>query len=117
MNSALDIIQRYKGTVETELEKYLPRTGVPSEFYKSVWELLDRGGKRFRPVLVFLAAECVGGDKEAAIGAAAAVELLHNMTLIHDDIEDQSELKTRKALHPQNLRDSCVNKRRRCDAD
>src|SRR5208337_3313762 len=96
MTSALDVIQRYKGTVETELEKYLPRTGEPSEFYKSVWELLDRGGKRFRPVLVFLAAECVGGDKEAAIGAAAAVELLHNMTLVHDDIEDQSELRRGK---------------------
>jgi len=100
MTSALDVIERYKGTVERELEKYLPRTGEPSEFYKSVWELLDRGGKRFRPVLVFLAAECVGGEKESAIGAAAAVELLHNMTLIHDDIEDQSELRRGKpCLH------------------
>jgi len=96
MTSALDVIQRYKGTVETEIERYLPRTGEPPEFYNSIWELLDRGGKRFRPVLVFLAAECVGGDKEAAIGAAAAVELLHNMTLIHDDIEDQSELRRGK---------------------
>jgi geranylgeranyl diphosphate synthase type I len=96
MTSALDVIQRYKGTVETELEKYLPRTGEPPEFYNSVWELIDRGGKRFRPVLVFLAAECVGGNKEEAIGAAAAVELLHNMTLIHDDIEDQSELRRGK---------------------
>jgi len=96
MTSALDVIQRYKGMVETELEKYLPRTGEPPDFYKAVWELLDRGGKRFRPVLVFLAAECVGGNKESAIGAAAAVELLHNMTLIHDDIEDQSELRRGK---------------------
>ena len=96
MSSALDIIQRYRGIVETELEKYLPRTGEPAEFYNSVWELIDRGGKRFRPVLVFLAAECVGGDRESAVGAAAAVELLHNMTLIHDDIEDQSELRRGK---------------------
>jgi len=100
MTSALDVIQHYKGTVEAELEKYLPRTGEPSEFYNSIWELLDRGGKRFRPVLVFLAAEAVGGDKKAAIGAAAAVELLHNMTLIHDDIEDKSELRRGKpCLH------------------
>ena len=96
MTSALDVIQRYKGTVETELERYLPRSGEPSEFYDAIWELVDRGGKRFRPVLVFLAAESVGGNKEAAIGAAAAVELLHNMTLIHDDIEDQSELRRGK---------------------
>jgi len=100
MTSALDVIQRYKGIVETELEKYLPRTGDPPEFYNSIWELLDRGGKRFRPVFVFLAAEAVGGDKEAAIGSAAAVELLHNMTLIHDDIEDKSELRRGKpCLH------------------
>ncbi|MGA3404323.1 MAG: polyprenyl synthetase family protein [Candidatus Bathyarchaeia archaeon] len=96
MQSALDIIERYKGTVETELERYLPRSGEPTEFYGSVWELLDRGGKRFRPGLVFLAAESVGGGNEAAIGAAAAVELLHNMTLIHDDIEDESELRRGK---------------------
>ena len=96
MTSALDVIQRYRGAVETELEKYLPRSGEPSEFFESIWELLDRGGKRFRPVLVFLAAESVGGNRESAIGAAAAVELLHNMTLIHDDIEDQSELRRGK---------------------
>jgi geranylgeranyl diphosphate synthase type I len=96
MTTALDVIQRYRGIVETELEKYLPRSGEPSEFYKSVWDLIDRGGKRFRPVLVFLAAECVGGDTEGAVGAAAAVELLHNMTLIHDDIEDESELRRGK---------------------
>jgi geranylgeranyl diphosphate synthase type I len=96
MQSALDIIGRYKGTVEAELEGYLPRAGEPLEFYQSVWELLDRGGKRFRPGLAFLACESVGGRTDQAKGAAAAVELLHNMTLIHDDIEDESELRRGK---------------------
>lgn len=96
MESAIDVIQRYKGTVESELEKYLPRNGEPAEFYDSVWELLDRGGKRFRPGLTFLASESVGGKMEDAVGAAAAVELLHNMTLVHDDIEDESELRRGK---------------------
>jgi geranylgeranyl diphosphate synthase type I len=82
--------------VETELERYLPRRGEPPEFYESVWELLDRGGKRFRPGLVFLACESVGGRIQEALGAAAAVELLHNMTLIHDDIEDESKLRRGK---------------------
>lgn len=93
MNSALEILEQYKGEVESELERHLPRTGEPKEFYSSVWELLDRGGKRFRPALTFLACECVGGRREEAVAAAAAVELLHNMTLIHDDIEDESELR------------------------
>jgi len=45
-------------------------------------------GKRIRPLLCLLACTACGGDWERALPAAAAVELLHNFTLIHDDIED-----------------------------
>ena len=96
MDSALEVLEKYKGSVEAELERFLPRQGEPCDFYAAVWELLDRGGKRFRPTLTFLACECVGGRSQDAVGAAAAVELLHNMTLIHDDIEDKSELRRGK---------------------
>lgn len=48
-----------------------------------------RTGKRLRPVLCLLACEACGGDWEQALPAAAALELLHNFSLIHDDIEDQ----------------------------
>jgi geranylgeranyl diphosphate synthase type I len=96
MKSALEILEKYKGEVEAELERHLPRTGEPKEFYASVWDLLDRGGKRIRPALTFLACESVGGRKEDALGAAASVELLHNMTLVHDDIEDRSQLRRGK---------------------
>lgn len=47
-------------------------------------------GKRIRPLLAMLAAEAVGGTAEAAAPVAAATELLHNFTLIHDDIQDRS---------------------------
>jgi geranylgeranyl diphosphate synthase type I len=96
MEPALEIVGQYKADVEAELERHLPRDGEPREFYISVWDLLDRGGKRFRPALTFLSCECVGGRREDAVGAAAAVELLHNMTLVHDDIEDESELRRGK---------------------
>jgi geranylgeranyl diphosphate synthase type I len=96
MTSALEILDQYKEGVESELERHLPRAGEPKEFYSSVWDLLDRGGKRIRPALTFLACECVGGKREDAVAAAASVELLHNMTLVHDDIEDQSELRRGK---------------------
>ena len=46
-------------------------------------------GKRFRPMLCLFAAESVGGRWEDALTAAAAIELLHNFSLIHDDIEDR----------------------------
>jgi len=48
-------------------------------------------GKRLRPLLCLLACEAVGGQAEWALPAAAAIELLHNFSLIHDDIEDDSE--------------------------
>jgi geranylgeranyl diphosphate synthase type I len=48
-------------------------------------------GKRIRPLLVLLSAEGAGGNWKDALPAAAAVELIHNFSLIHDDIEDQGE--------------------------
>jgi geranylgeranyl diphosphate synthase, type I len=48
------------------------------------------GGKRIRPLLCLLSCQAAGGDWRTAVPAAAAVELLHNFTLIHDDIQDNS---------------------------
>ncbi len=50
-------------------------------------------GKRIRPVLTLLCCEASGGDWHDALPAAAAVELLHNFSLIHDDIEDGDPLR------------------------
>src|SRR5438876_24587 len=47
------------------------------------------GGKRMRPLMCVLVYEALAGDPRGALPAAAALELLHNFTLIHDDIEDQ----------------------------
>jgi len=48
-----------------------------------------KGGKRLRPLLCALVFEALGGDASRVLPVGAAVELLHNFTLIHDDIEDQ----------------------------
>lgn len=50
-------------------------------------------GKRIRPLLLLLCCESAGGDWHTALPAAAAVELLHNFSLIHDDVQDQSDLR------------------------
>jgi geranylgeranyl diphosphate synthase type I len=50
-----------------------------------------RSGKRIRPILCLLACEGCGGAWERVLPAAAAIELLHNFSLIHDDIEDQDQ--------------------------
>jgi geranylgeranyl diphosphate synthase type I len=51
------------------------------------------GGKRVRPALVFLACEAAGARWPTALASATAVELVHNFSLIHDDIEDRSPLR------------------------
>ncbi len=51
------------------------------------------GGKRFRPALCLAVALAVCGDAARAVGIAAAIELLHNFTLIHDDIQDRSRVR------------------------
>jgi geranylgeranyl diphosphate synthase type I len=53
-------------------------------------------GKRIRPLLLLLACDGVGGDWQKALPAAAALELLHNFTLIHDDIQDRSPERRRR---------------------
>jgi len=50
-------------------------------------------GKLMRPVAVLLATELLGGDTAHALPAAAAVELVHNFSLLHDDVEDASEFR------------------------
>jgi len=52
-----------------------------------------RSGKRVRPVLCLLICEACGGNWELALPAGAAIELMHNFTLIHDDIEDQDNMR------------------------
>ncbi len=61
--------------------------------YHLGWEEGAAGGKRIRPLLVALCAQAAGGDWRLALPAAAAVELVHNFSLIHDDIEDNSPMR------------------------
>ncbi len=51
----------------------------------------DAAGKRIRPLLLLLAAASCGADWQSALPAAAAVELLHNFSLVHDDVQDNSD--------------------------
>lgn len=61
---------------------------------------LRRGGKRIRPVLSLLSCGAVGGDYGQAVEPAAIIEMFHNFTLIHDDIEDDSQFRRGEpALH------------------
>lgn len=63
----------------------------PKELYDASTHLIVAGGKRLRPFLVLTSCELVGGNRAEALPAAAAIEFIHNFTLIHDDIMDQDD--------------------------
>lgn len=72
----------------------------PVSLYEPMRYALAAGGKQIRPVLLLLANEAVGGQTEHALNAAAAVELVHNFTLVHDDIMDNDDLRRgRETVH------------------
>jgi octaprenyl-diphosphate synthase len=72
-------------------------------------ELLSRGGKRWRPLLMTLVCESLGGG-EAALPLAPLVEFCHNASLIHDDIEDNSdERRGKPAVHLIHGTDAAIN--------
>lgn len=82
----------YTNQVEAELKKYLsPRE--PKELYDAVKHLFDAGGKRLRPILSLLSAQAVGGDSADVLPYAAALEMTHVFTLIHDDIMDKADMR------------------------
>ena len=80
----------YYQIIERELKELDFKPGIPL-FYDPIRYFLTIPGKRIRPLLVLLAAEALGQDVEQARFAAVAVELLHNFTLVHDDIMDNDD--------------------------
>jgi geranylgeranyl diphosphate synthase type I len=90
--------------IEAELKDAVEQIAHPALFelnamlaYHLGWETDIAGksntGKRIRPLLVLLSAAASGGEWQAALPAASAVELIHNFSLIHDDIQDNSPLR------------------------
>lgn len=82
-----------------ELEEYFKKISLnkePANLYNPIYYTLTQGGKRLRPKLVMMSTHFFGGDEAAAIHPAAAFEMLHNFTLIHDDIMDNAPIRRGK---------------------
>ena len=102
------VLAEWRPAVDGTIESLLPRTiddAYLTEFFGEatyaydatalqhalsdpIWDLLDRGGKRWRAVLFLLFVEAFGDDPEAYLEYAAIPEILHNGTIIVDDVED-----------------------------
>ena len=67
--------------------------GNPKQLYDAASHLIIHGGKRLRPYLVLKSCQMLGGKQSDAISAASAVEMIHNFTLVHDDIMDNDEMR------------------------
>lgn len=95
-------VDRYLPQVEAALQAFVqvPHHSLAAYYgmmrYHLSWvdvsfqEIEARGGKRIRPLICLLCNQAAGGETEQALPAAAAVELVHNFSLIHDDIQDSS---------------------------
>jgi len=92
----------YDGQIKILEEKFsnLLKDEKPASLYDPCKYIITSGGKRLRPFLVLISAKAAGGDFEQAYNAAVAVELLHNFTLVHDDIMDKADLRRgRETVH------------------
>lgn len=81
--------------IETAL-KELDLPSKPETLYEPYRYALEGGGKRIRPVLTMLSSGICGGDPKKALPAALAIEILHNFTLVHDDIMDSADTRRGK---------------------
>ena len=68
----------------------------PAGLYEPITYGLSNGGKRLRPALLLAACEAAGKDCTAALSQAAAIEMFHNFTLLHDDVMDNADLRRGK---------------------
>jgi geranylgeranyl diphosphate synthase type I len=115
-----DVLEEWKPLIDEAMADVLPRQideeylseyfGAPTYAYDTqaiqagladpVWDLLDRGGKRWRSVLFLLLIEAFGEDPQEYLSYACIPEILHTGTIIVDDVEDDAQLRRGEpALH------------------
>ncbi len=125
-----DVLEEWRPVIDEAIEEVLPRTideaflesffGEPTYTYDAaairaglsdpVWELLDRGGKRWRAVLFLLLVDAFGEDPYDYLTYACIPEILHTGTIIVDDVEDNAELRRGEpALHDRFGEDVALN--------
>ena len=125
-----DVLAKWQPVVDEAIEDLLPREvddayladffGPPTYDYHAgaidtalaqpLWELLDRGGKRWRAVLCLLLVDAFGEEPEEYLEYAAIPEILHNGTIIVDDVEDGATMRRGgPALHHEFGLDVALN--------
>ncbi|MEK7315511.1 MAG: polyprenyl synthetase family protein, partial [Candidatus Eisenbacteria bacterium] len=104
MNSRFErALERLVPRVDRALERLLPRaTEEPRRLHQAIRYSVFAGGKRLRPVLCLLACDSAGGKIADALPSAAALEMIHTFSLIHDDLpgmDDDDWRRGRRSNH------------------
>ena len=95
MNDFRPLYDKYLNEIETLLTEYIPEKS-PEILYDPFRYIVSGGGKRIRPVLTMISCGAVGADPYSAKYTGAAIEIMHNFTLVHDDIMDESPIRRGK---------------------
>jgi geranylgeranyl diphosphate synthase type II len=96
MSDFFAVLKSYKELVDRHIFDRLPQThDIPEidNLFKMINDYPHRGGKGLRPSILLIFCRAFGGDIDKAINTAAALEIFQNWIVIHDDIEDGSELR------------------------
>jgi len=116
MEKISEILSSYAKVVNEALEKYVPRKvdeekleellgradyryepdSINKGIFEPFWDLMDRGGKRWRPALMLMIYESLGGEAREIAPLTIIPEVIHNGTLAVDDVEDGSEFRRGK---------------------
>jgi len=88
----MEYLQRRRDRVEERLEEVLDEV-EPDELAGEVCHVALAGGKRVRPTVTVLICEALGGEPEDAVDFAVGIELVHNASLVIDDIIDESDVR------------------------
>ncbi|MXR51837.1 polyprenyl synthetase family protein [Halovenus sp. WSH3] len=125
-----EVLAEWRPVIDDAIEELLPRRiddayltdffGEPTYKYQPeaiqealadpIWLLLDRGGKRWRAILFLMIVDALGDDPEEYLPYACIPEILHNGTIIVDDVEDEAQMRRGgPALHHEHGTDIALN--------
>ncbi|HKG41257.1 MAG TPA: polyprenyl synthetase family protein [Nitrososphaeraceae archaeon] len=90
-SSIRDELESNASMITDFIRSYLQ--GEPKELYQASAHYIKSGGKRLRPFMTIKSCEMLGGNSKRALPPAAAVEMIHNFSLVHDDIMDNDEMR------------------------
>lgn len=87
-----NILKKFSTAINNEITKYVSK-GSKTILYDAMEYVFSTGGKKLRSALCLLTCETLGGDSTKAISFATAIEIIHNASLVHDDLEDGDKIR------------------------